>query len=151
MRENLEQLRRFEHLFSCYSFKSLCHLQTTEILQFVVHWSSFLPLRWIFLFSIVALVIYLTLKLWYLNVFVYTIRQYICGLCFVASFLLLALYLRGTLWKVILNLLMILSFINNCSRSFSSRVIEDHQVSSSIFTLIGTTRQFQPQLSSISV
>jgi len=48
---------------------------------------------------------------------------------FLASFHLLVLYLRGALWKVILNLLMILSFINNFSRSFLSHVIEEHQVS----------------------
>ncbi|KAL5661727.1 hypothetical protein ACJX0J_028852, partial [Zea mays] len=35
---------------------------------------------------------------------------------------------RGTLWKVILNLLMILSFINNFSRSSLSHVIEGHRI-----------------------
>jgi len=45
---------------------------------------------------------------------------------------------RGALWKLILNLLMILSFINNFSRSFSSHVIEDHQTQH--FTLCKSSR-----------
>jgi hypothetical protein len=41
---------------------------------------------------------------------------------------------RGTMWRVILNLLMIQNFINNCSRSFSSHAIERHLVSSFLAT-----------------